>query len=263
MRGIAGLGGWRWIFIIVNIPFPVLDIVVYTSSQEGLLTVVTSVSAYFFIHNYPATARFLSSEEKEYVLERLKKDSDAAHNEMFTWAGVYQALKDPKIYLYGLCYHTAGLPGYTINLFLPTIINDLGYSATQAQLLSIPPYVIAFVLTMFIAVLAERTKRRASFIIGGSAVGIIGYILLLTSRWPAVSYAGTIIVTAGVFPAGAVVMGWPATNVSGQTKRATAHAMQGSIGNLAAAMGTQLYRPKWSPRYFVGHGVVRLLWLIE
>jgi len=257
MRGIGGLGGWRWIFIIVNLSTPVLGIVVNVSFQEGLLTIVFSVAGYFFIYNYPATAEFLTPKEREYVLARLKDDNDATRNEKFTWTGVYQALRDPKIYLYGLCFYTLSLPGYTLSLFLPTIINGLGYSATQAQLLSIPPYAIAFITTMSTAVVAEKTRRRAPLIIGSSAVSIVGYIMLITSRWPGMSYAGTIMAAAGIFSGGAIVMSWPATNVSGQTKRATSHAMQISIGNLGAAMGTQLYRPKWGPRYFVGHGTVR------
>ena len=110
---------------------------------------------------------------------------------------------------------------------------------------------------MVVAVLAERTKRRAPFIICGSAVGIVGYTMLLTSRWSGMSYAGTIVVAAGTFPARAIVLSWPANNVSGQTKRVTAHAIQISIGDLGAALGTQLYRPEWGPRYFVGHGTVR------
>ena len=221
---------------------------------------VVSFAAYFFVHNYPATAKFLTPKERECVLERLKNDSDAARDEKFTWAGVLQALKDPKIYLYGLCYHTASMPGYTLSLFLPSIINGLGYSSAQAQLLTIPPNFIAFCTTMYIAVWAERTKRRAPFIIGSSAVGIIGYIMLLTSRWPGMSYAGTIVVAAGVFPGGPLLLGWPANNISGQTKRATGTAMQIAIGNFGAIFGTQMYRPKWSPRHLVGHGLVRFFY---
>ena len=251
------MGGWRWIFIVVGLSTPVLDTVIDMPFQEGLLTVIVSIAAYFFINNYPATVKFLTPQEREYVLARLKNDSDATRDEKFTWTGVRQALKDPKIYLYGICYHTMSLPGYTLTLFLPTIINGLGYSSTQAQLLSIPPNFIAFVTTMSVAVLAERTKRRAPFIICSSAVAIVGYIMLLTSRWPGMSYAGTIVAAAGIFPAAAIVLSWPANNVSGHTKRATANAMQISIGNLGPVLGTQLYRPKWSPRYFVGHGTVR------
>jgi hypothetical protein len=258
MRGIAGLGGWRWIFIIVNLSVSILITATNVLFKEGLLTVVVSIAGYFFVYNYPATAGFLTAKEKECVIARLKDDSDAVRNEEFTWAGVREALKDPTVYLYGLCFHTMSLPIYTLSLFLPTIIKDLGYSAAQAQLLSTPPNVFAFITTMVAAVLAEKTKRRAPFIVGGSALAIVGYIILLTSHQPVLSYAGTIIAAGGLFPATAIVLSWPATNVSGQTKRLTANAMQLTIGNMGAVMGTQLYRPIWSPRFFVGHGVVRL-----
>jgi len=238
MNGVAGLSGWRWIFII-----------------EGLLTVAVSLVAYFFVYNYPATASFLTPREKEFVIARLKEDSDASRNEKFTWAGVMQAFKDPKIWLYGLAFHTMSLPIYTLSLFLPTIIRDLGYTSAQAQLMSTPPYVSAFVFTMAFAVFAEKTRLRAPFIIAGSSLGIVGYIMLITSHRAGVSYAGTIIAATGIYSATAVVLSWPANNVSGQTKRATANAMQLSIGNLGAVMGTQLYRPIWSPRFYVGHGV--------
>lgn len=226
--------------------------------KEGLLTVVVSLAGYFFVYNYPATAKFLTPKEKEFVIARLKEDSDAARDEKFTWGGVMQAFKDPKIWLYGLCFHTVSLPIYTLSLFLPTIIRDLGYSSAQAQLMSTPPYAVAFVLTMTFAVYAEKTRLRAPFIIAGSSLAIVGYIVLITSSRAGVSYAGTIIAATGIYSATAIVLSWPANNVSGQTKRATGNAMQLSIGNLGAILGTQLYRPSWGPRFYVGHGVVRL-----
>lgn len=84
---------------------------------------------------------------------------------------------------------------------------------------------------------------------------------------------GTIFAAAGIYPATAIVLAWPANNVSGQTKRATANALQISVGNLGAVLGTQLYRPNTSPRFYLGHGfaigylvgnicVVGTLWLI-
>lgn len=223
------------------------------------MTVVIAVAAYFFICNYPGTGKFLTTEEKEQVLARLKHDSDATRDEKFTWEGVIQALKDPKIYLYGLCYHTIILPGVTLSYFLPTIINDFGYTAATTQLLTIAPYFAASVVNVSVAVLAERTKRRAPFIIAGDIVGIVGYTVLLTSRLPGLSYAGTILVLAGTSPALVITMSLPGNNVSGQTKRMTASAMQLAIGSLAVIIGMQLYRPQWSPRNFVGNGTVRHL----
>jgi MFS family permease len=145
------------------------------------------------------------------------------------------------------------LPLYTLSLFLPTIIAELGYTAAQAQLLTVPPYAVATVLTIVVAILAEKTHRRSPFILASTSLAIIGYIILLIKK-PGVSYLGTIFAAAGIYPSCAIVLSWACANVSGQTKRATATAMTITIGNCGAILGTQLYRPKTSPRWHLGHG---------
>lgn len=237
MRGVGGYNGWRWIFIL-----------------EGLFTVVFSAIAYFWVYNWPGTAEFLSKEEREFIHRRLKNDSDAVRNEAFSWESVFKAFKDVKVWLYGLAFHTMALPLYTLSLFMPTIINELGYSAAQAQLMTVPPYAIATILTLTVAALAERTRLRAPFIVGSTALAAVGYIILLAQHTPGVSYFGTILAAAGIYPSVAIVLSWPANNVSGQTKRAIANAMQISIGNCGSVLGTQLYRSNTSPRFFLGHG---------
>ena len=234
---------------------------------------MVSCAAYFLVVDYPLTAKFLSDRERAFVHARLKADNDATRNEAFTWANVSKAVKDYKVWLYGLCFHTLSLPLYTLSLFLvrylpvlhasanpdlllqPTIIKNLGYTAAQAQLMTVPPYSVAFVLTLSTAVLSERYRLRAPFIMTSSSIAVIGYIILLTTPRdkPGVSYFGTILAAAGIYPATAIVLAWPANNVSGQTKRATANAMQISIGNLGAVLGTQLYRVETQPRFFLGH----------
>ena len=256
MNGVGGLGGWRWIFIL-----------------EGLLTILVSIAAYFFIFNYPATASFLTESERKRIYVRLKASNDATRDEAFSWKNVRQALGDPKVWLYCFGFHTMSLPLYTLSLFLPTIIKALGYTSAQAQLLTVPPYSVATVLTLIVAVASEKTRIRAPFIMGTSSLAIIGYIVLLTNTKPGVAYFGTFLAAAGIYPSVAIVLSWPANNVSGQTKRATANAMQISIGNLGAVLGTQLYRSTDGPRFFVGHSfalgylcanviVVGVLWTV-
>jgi cyanate permease len=240
---------------IFNIPFCTYLMVL----QEGIFTILVAAIAYLFISNYPSTVSWLSPDERSFIQARLKADSDATNDETFTWAAVLNALKDPKIWLYGACFHTMSLPLYTLSLFLPTIIKDMGYTSAQSQLLTIPPYALATLFTVAWAILAERRKRRALFTLATTSLACIGYIILLANAHPTarpgLSYAGTFLAAMGIYPSVALVLSWPAVNVSGQTKRATANAMQISIGNLGAVMGTQLYRPKWSPRYVVGHSM--------
>ncbi|KAK7958056.1 hypothetical protein PG996_010502 [Apiospora saccharicola] len=258
MGGIVWEHGWRWIFIL-----------------EGILTVLVAFAAYWFIHNYPKTAKLLTEDERRYIHQRLAADSDATNDEKFSWSAVRDALEDGNCWLYGLGFHTMSLPLYTLSLFLPTIISSLGYTAAKAQLLTVPPYAFAFLTTIAIAVLSERTGQRALFIAGSSLFGAIGYAILLGNtspkQRPGVSYLGTFFAAGGIYPAVALALSWPAINVSGQTKRAVANAMQISIGNLGAVLGTQLYRPTDGPRFVVGHSlalayllanvvVVSLLW---
>ncbi|KAF3065913.1 High-affinity nicotinic acid transporter [Daldinia childiae] len=242
MRGIVWENGWRWIFIL-----------------EGILTVVVATAAYGFIHNYPDTSKFLTEDERKFIHQRLAADSDSTHEERFNWGAVVEALKDPSCWLYGLGFHTMSLPLYTLSLFLPTIISNLGYTAATAQLLTVPPYAFAFITTASVAVLSERLGQRAIFIGGSAIFAVIGYSILLGNSdpvaRPGVSYVGVFFAAGGIYPASALVLSWPAINVSGQTKRAIANAMQISIGNLGAVLGTQLYRSTDGPRFIVGHSV--------
>lgn len=109
--------------------------------------------------DWPAKATFITPEERELVFARLAADSDAVADESVSWANVLSAMKDYKVWLYGACFHTLSLPLYTLSMFMvccqhsrrsyihadrfpkPSIIKDLGYSAAEAQLLTIPPYV--------------------------------------------------------------------------------------------------------------------------
>ncbi|KAI0508865.1 major facilitator superfamily domain-containing protein [Xylaria bambusicola] len=240
LKGTVWENGWHWIFIL-----------------EGIATVVVAAIGYIFIHNYPHTSKFLTDDERKFVHQRLASDCDATHQEAFSWDGVKEALKDPKCWLYGLGFHTMSLPLYTLSLFLPTIIKDLGYKAATAQLLTVPPYAFAFSTTIAVAVLSERLGKRAVFIGSSAVFAAIGYAILLGNTdpvaRPGLSYAAVFFAAGGIYPATALVLSWPTINVSGQTKRATSTAMQISIGNLGAVLGTQLYRSHDGPRFIVGH----------
>ncbi|KAF9820406.1 hypothetical protein IEO21_01415 [Rhodonia placenta] len=236
MTGVGHKSGWSWIFII-----------------EGLATIVLASASYPLVYNYPDTATFLNAEEKQLLHDRLVDDNDALSGETFQWHYVKRAFQDVTVWLYGFCFVGCSLPLYTLSLFLPTIINDLGYAAAEAQLLTVPPYFVATVLTFLTAYGSYYINRRAVFIIAGAILAIIGYIILITSATTGVQYFATFLCAGGIYPATAITLSWPANNVSGQLKRAVACALQISVGNgLGAIVGTQLYR--YGPRFYLGHG---------
>jgi hypothetical protein len=117
MDGVGGYAGWRWIFIL-----------------EGILTVLVAISAFFLVHDFPEIAKFLTPEERAWAAHRLKYQGSAksgrkvAESSHFKWKYVREALSDWQVYASLFMYWGIVCPLYGISLFLPTIIDGLGYT---------------------------------------------------------------------------------------------------------------------------------------
>ena len=101
MDGIGGKPGWAWIFIIVCFA-PASVNRVYMQIQEGLFTFLFGVISFFILPRSPAHARFLSAEEKFYVVEKLKAAGAISKDEKmdrFNWAEIFKALQSPQVWL--------------------------------------------------------------------------------------------------------------------------------------------------------------------
>lgn len=183
---------------------------------EGIFTVVVGVSCYMFLPNGPATARFLTPAERAFLIERLENDNGGGSgkvgtHEPFKWRYMVDALTDWKIYLSVLIYWGNAICNYGFIYTLPSVIKELGYSAENAQLLTIPVYVLALAVTILAAFLSDRYENRSNFIIYPSIVAAIGYIGLLAlphPGLPGVTYGFLFIVAAGLYPLICGVISW-------------------------------------------------------
>lgn len=86
---------------------------------------------------------------------------------------------------------------YSISLFLPTIVKNMGYTNEKSQLMSVPPYVAACVCTIGAGYLADRQKKRGIYMIGYCLVAIIGFVMLISSHKPHIQYAGVFFAACG------------------------------------------------------------------
>src|SRR5271163_496302 len=78
---------------------------------------------------------------------------------------------------------------------------------------------------------------RGTFIIWGCVVDIVGYVVLLASKRPAVQYGGTFLMASGVYPGSPCVMGWLSNNLAPHNMRATGVGFQIAIANLCCICG--------------------------
>ncbi|KAM0445212.1 hypothetical protein ACHAO4_009917 [Trichoderma viride] len=248
MDGVAGLEGWRWIFIL-----------------EGIVTVIAAVLAFFILQDFPETATFLTEEERAFVVFRLKYQAQAgnintdqvqvAQAEEFKWEYVWSAFKDWQIWVSIIMYWGVVCPLYGISLFLPTIIKNLGYTANKAQLMTVPIYITAAILAVIVAYVSDRVGKRSPFIITLYCFLIVGFSMCISTSNPKVVYGGVFITACAIYPAFPGVISWLANNLSGSYKRSAGMAMQIGIGNLGGAMAANFYRQKDGPRYILGHAL--------
>ncbi|RAL66833.1 hypothetical protein DID88_007616 [Monilinia fructigena] len=174
MDGLGGLHGWAWIFIL-----------------EGIVTVLAGFASFWLVYDFPEKARFLSEVDRNRVIRRLQTDQQSVGHEEFGSKFIWQAVQDYKMWLGMVIYMGACMPLYAFSLFLPTIIIQLGYTTTKAQLLSVPPYVTAAFLTVIIGFIADRTRQRGLCNIYVSLISIAGFSMLLASEEPRTKYAAT------------------------------------------------------------------------
>ncbi|KAJ8584568.1 MFS general substrate transporter [Rhizopogon salebrosus TDB-379] len=236
MEGIGGLHGWQWIFCL-----------------EGIVTMLVACLSFFFMHDYPETAKFLTQSERAYVINMLKQDANnlATHYHI---RFVLQAMKDYKTYVQVVTYFGLLVPVYAIALFTPTIINQLGYSATTAQLLSVPPFIAGCVVTILVGIYSDKCNLRGPFIIGGAFVSMVGYILLYCDGRAGPSYIGACLCAIGIYPTIAVDLAWVGSNAGGDFKRGVAIAMVIGMGNLGGICSSFIYIDP--PRFHIGHGTI-------
>ncbi|KAH7883131.1 MFS general substrate transporter [Phlebopus sp. FC_14] len=239
MGGIAGLEGWSWIFML-----------------EGLATIVVAVIAFLVLVDFPDTAKFLTPEERAFIVWKKKYDnSSVGEEERFAARHVWAAFADWQVWLHIFVYFSIIAPLYGITLFLPTIIASFGYSTPISQLLTVPPYVVATTTLLIFAHYSDKLKMRSPFIFAGLVMLAIGFSINISRAPDGVKYFGTFFCVTGSYAAFPGVVSWLGNNLSGQYKRGVGMALHIGIGNLSGAISSNIYRSQDSPRFLLGHGL--------
>jgi hypothetical protein len=100
------------------------------------------------------------------------------------------------------------IPIYSYSLFLPSIIEGLGYSDVTAQLFTVPPNFLAFLMVIATSFISDRIKMRGPMILFGFTIAAVGYVMQLASNEAGVKYAGTFFIAAGAFPCSPLILAW-------------------------------------------------------
>jgi sugar phosphate permease len=270
VRGFGGIpdGSWRLIFII-----------------EGIITISIGFVSVFLLTDRPETARWLSQEEKDLAVARVKSERIAvtqtldAPDTKKLWSG----LSNPVTLITGLIFLLETVTVQGLAFFAPTIIKSIYPHATvtQQQLYTVPPYAAGAVCMVIVCLLSRRADKRHIFLILCAPPVMIGYIMFLASKDATTRYAALFIIASTAFTPGALTYAQVSANVVSDSARSMSVATNmlfANFGSLIATVRNFLFIPlltktvnttfllicvlkKWSfvasdaPDYHIGNGL--------
>ncbi|CAG8816147.1 13638_t:CDS:2, partial [Racocetra persica] len=170
-----------------------------------------------FMTSGPADARFLTPEERKFALDRLRPEGGPAPVDRQTAkTQIKLAFQDLKVYAFLILLFLGSIPFNALNLFLPTLIKQLGFSSVDAQLMSVPPLLIATVWMTINSWASDRYETRAWSILASHSLSIIGLVgVMVTSpELYTFRYFCMVLLASGAYSVLPILFSWFACNIA-------------------------------------------------
>ena len=182
----GSLEPWRLLFII-----------------EGAPTVLFGLVVYFFLPDSPGTASCLTEHEQTLAVERMQT-RDRTEKSKVHWKQFLAGAIDYRNFVHTFIHFMCNYSFAALSNFLPTIVQNMGYSSVNAQGLTAPIYLVSFLCCVCAALISDRYGARGLVIMISASVGTLGYLLLAIledEKYNSVRYFAVWLSVCGVFPA--------------------------------------------------------------
>ncbi|MBI2748260.1 MAG: MFS transporter [Burkholderiales bacterium] len=217
MNGILGLTGWQWMFILEAIPALLLGVVVF-----------------FYMTDRPEQAKWLKDDERTWLVNAMRaesanKGSDAHHS---IWSG----MANPRVLALALIYFGTSAGLYTLGIWAPQIIKQLGVSSMTVGFLNAIPPIVSVVAMVLWSRHSDRTSERTWHVILACLAAALGLAIAASANSVVGLIAALTIVNVGISCAKPPLWSMPTTFLTGAAA-ATGIATINSIGNLGGFAG--------------------------
>ncbi|KAJ9142506.1 MFS general substrate transporter [Pleurostoma richardsiae] len=238
----GGLHTWRMIFGI-----------------EGIITIGLAVIGFFTLTDRPATARWLTPEERDLAIARVKSERVATTE-------VLDKIDKIKLWRGISCPVTLGIAAvFLLNnvtvqglaFFAPTIVKTIypHDSVVRQQLYTVPPYIVGAFFTVLFPTVSWRLDKRQIVIALSAPLTMAGYIMFLASENAHVRYGATFLIASSAFVLGPMSNAQVSANVVSDTARTSGIAMNVMFGNIGGLVATWSFLPWDGPNYHIGNGL--------
>lgn len=238
LNGKGGLFGWQWLFILEAIP-----------------ALLMAVCIYFWMPDYPETAKFLTEEERALAVSRLSRHAPSASEKTVDWPQLRQTVFNVDFWLFSLAYFFMTNSLNATGFFLPTLVSSLGFKGWRGQAMTVPPNVFACIVIVANSIWSDKRRERITHALGGLVLIGLGYILLAATSQVAPRMVGVFLIActnAAVIP----FLAFRLSTVSGSTATAIASGGTIAFANLGGITAPFIFAGHDSPRYIIGNYTV-------
>jgi MFS transporter, ACS family, tartrate transporter len=218
LDGLFGLKGWQVMYIAEAIP-----------------TVVIGVLTYFVLTDRPEQAKFLTAEERNWLVTRIAAERRATEAvRKFT---LWEALYNPKVLLLALNYIGIVTASLGMLIFIPQMIKSLGsYSNMTVGWLTMIPYLCGAAAMVVWGRISDRMNERRWNLFFGCVLSTVGLVIagLTMGTWWAL--VGMSIAAMGFYGSKGPFFAMPPMFLSG-AGLAAGIAWINSLGNLGGFFG--------------------------
>jgi ACS family tartrate transporter-like MFS transporter len=219
LRGLGGLAGWQWLFLV-----------------EGLPAVVLGVTTLLYLPDRISHARWLSAAEQGWLEDTLQ--AERATMQKAHGLTLWQALTHGRVWRLCLLYFSTIISFYGVAFWLPQIVQSfsgLGNAATS--LISTLPYVAASIGMILVARHSDHTGERRRHVALPAFTAAGGLLLgAAVQRHPTLAFLALCLSATGIWSTLGPFWSIPTAFLSG-TAAAGGIALINSVGNVGGFVG--------------------------
>ncbi|KAJ5691784.1 transporter [Penicillium macrosclerotiorum] len=230
------LASWRYLFLI-----------------EGCGTVLFALFALWYLPRSASEANFLTEEEKELAYLRLQIDSSSVVEEELNIRDAFRVFKHWTSWAILAIQICLGVPLQAVQLFLPVIIERLGYSTVKTNLYTVAPNVSGAAMLLILAFASDWTRWRFPFIVLGflfTFVGFVIYAAIDVQNQLSVAYFASFMMTWGTSAPSVLLDSWYNNNIANEGRRVVLTSIAVPMANLMGVVSSNIFRSQDAPKYF-------------
>mgnify|MGYP003583629879 FL=1 len=217
MLGIMVLAGWQWMFLVEAIPAVILGVVVF-----------------FYMTDRPEKAAWLKPDEREWLVKTMQaEDANKGGQQQHS---ILRGLANPRVLALALIYFGTSAGLYTLGIWAPQIIKELGVSSMTVGLLNAIPPIISVVAMILWSRHSDKTNERTWHVALACLTAAVGLAIAASTGSMFGLIAALTIVNVGISCSKPPLWSMPTMFLSGAAA-ATGIATINSIGNLGGFAG--------------------------